>query len=449
MDEIKRGMNIRDGDVYLTCHPNSAVADTEENQCQEFIATSGVMINVEEEMRESKIYDVYETLLVIVCLLLWTSLFNLTISEFSQTLLQPLRAMVDDMKAVASLELVHIDADDPKRERTEKVADEIKNLQIAFLHMRTSIRSWTRYVPPAVVQRLFAAGIEATIGVTKCTCSVLFCDIEDFEETCRGAAPERVLAMLGRVFTKIGEVVDADGGTLLEFIGDEVLAVYNAPSLIPNHTYRAVRSAVDINKSVASVHFNVGGPPVRCRCGVHTAEIYAGNTGASRRMKFGLLGDGVNLTARLKTLNSRYNTLTLASDTVMSDELSLRRFIFRPVDKVAVKGRAEPTTVYEILGFNKGQDSLLYKEAAQKHIEAFGLYLDRQFEKARVLFEEVKSVIAANGRDDQPSRQMMQRCTAYLRSPPPEDWDGIERLTTKTFVVQDEEEEEEEEVGMS
>ena len=104
---------------------------------------------------------------VIVCLLLWTSLFNLTISEFSQTLLQPLRAMVDDMKAVASLELVHIDADDPKRERTEKVADEIKNLQIAFLHMRTSIRSWTRYVPPAVVQRLFAAGIEARESTTR------------------------------------------------------------------------------------------------------------------------------------------------------------------------------------------------------------------------------------------------------------------------------------------
>merc|ERR1719161_1955214 len=89
--------------------------------------------------------------------------------------------------------------------------------------------------------------------------------------------------------------------------------------------------------------------PISCRVGVNTCSILAGNIGSAQRMKYGLLGDGINLTARLKGINSKYNTSTLISDKVIADDKTRLQVIHRPVDLVAVKGKSEPTAVYEPL----------------------------------------------------------------------------------------------------
>lgn len=435
MSELADEYNLRDEGVYKTCYPDSSVVDQEENECDGDLATSGVLINVDDETREAQLFDVYETLLVVGCLILWTFSFSSQITTFCKTLLMPLRALADDMKALTSLELVYLDGDidDEKLVSPDMIAPEVREIQVAFKSMRQSIRYWAKMVPPSVVARLFSAGVEAKIGVSPCTCSILFCDIENFEESVADLPVHQVLEIMHSVFTKIGEVVDREGGTFLEFIGDEILAVYNAPTTLANHTYHAAQSAVDINKSVSKVAL-IGERPVHCRIGIHTARVLAGNMGASRRMKYGLLGDGVNLAARLKGLNSRYNTLVLATDTVM-DDITKERILFRPVDKVAVKGRGEPTTVFEILGMIRGRMEVSLKGAAALHTQAFNLYQARQFAEAKAMFVEVRAMFHTIGRNDEPSRQMAQRCNAHLRSPPPPDWDGVERLTAKTFVV--------------
>merc|ERR1712048_1385991 len=120
--------------------------------------------------------------------------------------------------------------------------------------------------------------------------------------------------------------------------------------------------------------------------------------------KYGVLGDGVNLTARLKGLNSRYKSKTLISDQTLHDPLCSRKFITRPVDLVAVKGRTEPTRVHELLQPTRQGDSRWLKEAAAKHSEAYRLYLSRQFEEARAIFEEVLAMFKEHGLDDAPSR---------------------------------------------
>jgi len=179
---------------------------------------------------------------------------------------------------------------------------------------------------------------------------------------------------------------------------------------------------------------------------VHTASILAGNIGSTRRMKYGLLGDGVNSCARFKGLNTRYNTQTVCSAVVREDELSARRAVFRPLDMVAVKGKTEPITVYEIIGFAKGHDEAgKMKEAAQKHSEAFKLYHDRRFKESRSLFTELardmqalKSCLRLDGGErDQPALQMRRRCKGYIKDPPGPEWDGVERLKAKTFEVFD------------
>merc|ERR1719424_1820918 len=131
-----------------------------------------------------------------------------------------------------------------------KVAEELKQLQESCTSMRAAIKSWSKFVPPAVVQRLFHCGIEAKIGVARVQCTILFCDIGDFEDKVRGLSPEDVNKLLSQALGRIAEVIDRHKGTLLEFIGDEVLAVFNAPNNLRNHTYAGVASALEIHKEV-------------------------------------------------------------------------------------------------------------------------------------------------------------------------------------------------------
>jgi adenylate cyclase len=289
------------------------------------------------------------------------------------------------------------------------------------------------YVPPCVVQRICHAGVEATIGVARCYVTVLFVDLEGFKEACQDIPPGTAIELLAGVLDKIANVIEAHGGTLLEFIADEVLAVFNAPNLLKNHAAAVVASSLDIHAAVeeelrlSSAHL---GNSIHCRCGVNTAPILAGNLGSTQRMKYGLLGDGVNLAARLKGLNSRYGTKTLVNMSVLEEGACEERFLWRPVDVVAVKGKKEPTTVYEAMPRDAG-----FERGAQLHNTAFKLYQQRRFKQASARFQDAYDAFAADGARsaDRPTQLLRSRCLAYIECDPGPDWDGVDRLNKKTF----------------
>merc|ERR1712136_675496 len=299
LGRIEEIINVRDvRSEYLSqaCSPNDGYDNVDD--CMD-AATGMALLDYEDDWRDASVTDMVLTLVVIGCLCMWLLLFNRTVTGFSGRLLKPLHSLVDDMKAMTSLELVYIDAEPlssdpgaPSEVEPSKAASEVLYLEQSFKKLRKSIRSWTKYVPPALVQSLFTAGMEATLGVSRSECSILFCDIDGFEQA----------------------------GTLLEFIGDEILAVYNAPGPLRNHTLHAARSAVAIHKVIKDL---------------------------------GVVA-GVNLTARMKGLNSRYNTHTLASTEVVEDLVVAEQLLFRPIDKVAVKGRAGSTTVFELVTSSRG-----------------------------------------------------------------------------------------------
>ncbi|CAE7586003.1 cya1 [Symbiodinium natans] len=315
-----------------------------------------------------------------------------------------------------------------------KTAEELENLNTAFRAMRSAIRSWSLFVPPSVVERFYDAGLEAKVGVTRCEVTVLFCDIEGFEETCREMHPDAVLSKLTGVLGTIADEIQLQNGTFLEFISDEVMAVFNAPNKLPNHASAGLLCALAIQKAVVQHKVLVGNQekPIRCRVGVHTASILAGNIGSHQRIKYGLLGDGVNLAARMKGLNSRYGTSTLCSQNSLSSQQIPLNLATRPVDLVAVKGKSEPTKVCEVIGFMNEHPSLA--EAVRRHKLAFDLYLARKFKEAMEKFEEVSSLLAVADRpDDETSHMMICRCEEYMKNPPPPEWDGVEHLKSKSF----------------
>merc|ERR1719310_212797 len=140
------------------------------------------------------------TFTIIIMLLGLIMVFNKQTANVSKSLLEPLRFLMDDMVALTSMRLIHIGArkDDASLSRRSSF-QELSMLEQAFRTLRSAVRSWAYFVPPVVAVRLFTSGVEAKLGVTKATVSVLFCDISDFEVVCNELLPAEVLEVLSKV----------------------------------------------------------------------------------------------------------------------------------------------------------------------------------------------------------------------------------------------------------
>jgi len=443
VQELIDGTNVRVKDLSEACWPDASCQDTGG-------PASVVLLDALLEERHEALMHILTMLCIILLLLLFVAVVNRKITVFTRAILQPLRWLVDDMEALASLEMLQIFRDLPVAERkrakrSAEVVEELVQLNQAFHAMQSAIHSWSLYVPPSVVQRLHAEGIEAGVGVGQQRVTILFCDICGFEGICRGLQPQEVIALLGRVLNDVAEVIQMHNGTLLEFIGDEVLAVFNAPTTVMHHPLAGAMACRDIHRvldsqNVREKYVSHAGKEIeiRCRCGVHTTNILAGNIGSKSRIKYGLLGDGINLASRLKALNSRYHTRTLATDMLVGngDRLMKFDFAFRPVDVVAVKGKEHPTTVYELMTTpaTLTPESSAMFEACQKHREAFQSYQDKNFAQARDTFREVGDVLARAGiPHDMSSQLLIRRCQKLIDEPPDPEWDGVDRLARKSF----------------
>lgn len=294
------------------------------------------------------------------------------------------------------------------------------------------MRSWVKFVPPILFQNIIKAGIEATIGVSRVDVTVLFCDIENFQDIIQDVKPKVVLDLLGKVLSRVTDTVEDYEGQMLEFVGDEILAVFNAPATVWNHARKAVCSAVMAQELMNEISdFDV-----RLHIGINRASVLAGNLGSLTRMKYGVLGDGVNMSARIKSLNTRFSTSILASATAMDFEGSHEEFVTRPIGNLVLKGRTVPTLTYEVLGLRKKTREEV-SAAAALHSEAFDLYLQRCFVEAKMLFNRVSGLLVSDAvhssTGDRPSLHLAQLCEDNLIRPPAEGWDGAEHLTKKAW----------------
>ncbi|MGH7298736.1 MAG: adenylate/guanylate cyclase domain-containing protein, partial [Polyangiaceae bacterium] len=194
------------------------------------------------------------------------------------------------------------------------------------------------------------------------------------------------------------------------FIGDAVMAFWNAPRPAADHALRACRAVLACLRATRELYASPawgGLKPLVTRYGLHTGRVLVGHFGAPDRFSYTALGDGVNLAARLEGLCKQYGLVTLASEAVVQavgDAMS-----FRLVDQVAVKGKHQAVRVYELLEGPRPE--------LRAYEDAFQAYLARDFEGARARLSPLL--------DDPPSRVLHARCEALLAHPPPPDWDGV------------------------
>jgi class 3 adenylate cyclase len=229
---------------------------------------------------------------------------------------------------------------------------EIDALLTSYTQMRTAIRSFTRYVPRDVVRELVSTNELCRIAMKSMRCSMLFCDIARFTDLCEHAPPQLLSRAVRVYFGRMSRLVLLHGGIVDKFIGDCVMAVWGAPQRVSFAEIRAALCALAFHRatlrepllsafSAMDVNLNV-------RVGVASGEVLAGNMGSPDRMSYTVIGDAVNLAARLESFNKQWGTHVMLAEDIVDEAQDI--LLTRMVVYASVVGRATPLGIYDIVG---------------------------------------------------------------------------------------------------
>ena len=227
---------------------------------------------------------------------------------------------------------------------------ELNSAEQAFRAMLTGLEVFLRYVPKNLVRRLIqleskGRGVEAEEREV----TILFTDIAGYTSISDGMDPKALAELLNNYFEVLVQPVTARGGTVDKFIGDALMAFWNAPDEQEDHADLALAAALEIQKVTQAFNNErvaKGEKPLVTRIGVHTGRVLVGNIGASERMNYTIVGDAVNTTARLEALGKDIGeTLCISSDT---REAAHADYAWREVHRVTLRGRSQETQVYSI-----------------------------------------------------------------------------------------------------
>ncbi|MFT3700206.1 MAG: adenylate/guanylate cyclase domain-containing protein [Kofleriaceae bacterium] len=270
---------------------------------------------------------------------------------------------------------------------------------------------FSRYVSRSVVDRILADPARAKLGGERKELTVLFSDIRGFSAFSEGMRPEELASFLAEYLTPMTELVLESGGTLDKYIGDAVMAVWAAPVDMPDHGARACEVALKMQEALVGLNERwkrEGKPAVAIGIGLNTGSMAVGNMGTSQRFDYTVLGDQVNLAARLEPLTKEYGVNILCGEGTM--KAAGDAFVFREIDLVRVKGRHGAAPVYELLG-RAGKVT-----TDPRFDVALAAYRKRDFAAAQELFAALP---------DKASHILAERCAVLVEHPPAPDWDGV------------------------
>ncbi len=278
--------------------------------------------------------------------------------------------------------------------------------------------AFASYVSASIVDQVTQNPETLELGGEKKRLTVLFCDIRHFTTYSEHLDPQEVVTFLNRFFDRMTAAVFEYDGTVDKFIGDGMMAIFGAPLDLEDHPTRACAAALAMSEGLDTLNqeenLEASGPasanaPIGVGVGINTGEMVAGNIGSSQRFEYTVVGDAVNLAARLEPLNRILGTRILVSEMTYQN-VDQAPWTFRELGSVLVKGRENPVVLYELL------DPNTYPEPdalCTQFEEALSLYHDRQFATAKAAFEECRSLHPEDG----PSSYYLNRCTACEKNP--------------------------------
>ena len=287
----------------------------------------------------------------------------------------------------------------------------------------------SRYMDPELADQLMNAGeSDDVMGGKQSTASVLFSDVRSFTTITEELGAQGTVKLLNDYFTIMVDCITDEGGMLDKFIGDAMMCIFGTPIPHEDDPDRAVRAAIRMMTDLKV--FNEkraaeGKMPIDHGMGVNTDSIVSGNIGSPKRMDYTVIGDGVNLAARIESACKQYGAHILISEFTYKAVKATYRT--RQVDYVIVKGKTEPVGVFEVLDFHDDDSYPNMIEALGNFNDGYRAWNDGKWDQAIKLFNSVKKI----NPEDKAAQLYLDRCDYMKKNPPQKEWDGVWVMTSK------------------
>ena len=288
----------------------------------------------------------------------------------------------------------------------------------------------SRYMDPELADQLMTAdGNDADImGGKQSVGTVLFSDVRSFTTITEELGAQGTVKLLNDYFTIMVDCITDEGGMLDKFIGDAMMCIFGTPVPHDDDPDRAVRAAIRMMtdlKVFNDKRSTEGKMPIDHGMGINTDSIVSGNIGSPKRMDYTVIGDGVNLAARIESACKQYGAHILISEFTYNAVKATYRT--RQVDYVIVKGKTEPVGVYEVLDFHDDESYPNLVEALGLFNDGYRSWNEGKWDQATKLFNSVKKI----NPDDKAAQLYIDRCAHMKKNPPKGNWDGVWVMTSK------------------
>jgi len=299
------------------------------------------------------------------------------------------------------------------------------------------------YISPELIDEMYESGKAPKLGGDVGIRTAFFTDIQGFSTFSEKLSATQLVELLNEYLTAMTDILLHEGGTLDKYEGDAIIAFFGAPMPLEDHAARAFRVGCKMQERLVELRekwIDEGDKwpqivkDMRMRIGINSGEIVTGNMGSRDRMNYTMMGDSVNLAARLEEAAKQYGIFTKVSEYSLDLIEDKKEFTFRELDTIRVVGKSEPVKVYEIMGRKEHIEDYEI-EIGKKFTEALDLYKNQKWDEASVIFEslieeEWKRVPELKHKTN-PSKVYLERCEFFKENPPGEDWDGVYTLTEK------------------
>jgi adenylate cyclase len=298
------------------------------------------------------------------------------------------------------------------------------NMSYGFLSATRSKRHlgklFGQYIPPELVDEMSLDPGHFTVEGKRKNMTVLFSDIRNFTSISEKLDPTELSDMLNEYLTPMTRIIHHSHGTIDKYMGDAVMAFWGAPLPDSNHAEHALEAAIEMQAAAANLREEFakkGWPEIHIGIGLNTGQMNVGNMGSEFRMAYTILGDAVNLGARLEGLTKQYGVQTILGENTRH---AIESYGYRELDFVRVKGKKEPVAIFEPIG-KSTQINDTTKKQLENYAEALKFYREQNWDAAESGFKQLQSI--------DPEcilyRLYTRRIDEFRLNPPGENWDGI------------------------
>ncbi len=396
------------------------------------LAGLGIVSTVKEDDAFEQVYNIQRRNIYILLIILNVSV--IIVFFFSRTISSPIIRLVSATKQIESGDF-HVEIQPASRDEVGILTNSFKGMAHG-LEEREKVKSILgSMIDPTVVQEAMIDLAALKRGSEK-TITAFFSDVAGFSTISEQLKSQDLAALLNEYLSAMTIILKEHDGVLDKYIGDAIVGIFNAPVDVSEHPLKAGKASIEMVRKLKDLRqywikndlYTQEAREMDARIGLNTGPAKVGFMGTDALASYTMMGDTVNLAARLEAAGKDYGVNILISESTKA--LVDQELFTRELDLVRVKGKNEPVRLYELIASHSDIDPIL-KESAEAYEKGFELYLKKNFSKAIAKLNEAVKIKSQKFGKDKAALMLIERCEEYKQAPPEKNWDGVFTRTHK------------------